>query len=181
MKRSKLRDFTAVLAKIMEIIAFVGCAISIIGALAIALFREPIVNFYASSGALGSELSVSGVNIQTVTEKNFIPTIIIALITATIILALAAIMFRNINLIFRKTNTDSPFAQANVKLIKQIGIAALSIPAVKIIANIIFGLFIHNMMIEAELSELLFGLVILCLAQYFAYGASLEKDVDGLL
>ena len=31
------------------------------------------------------------------------------------------------------------------------------------------------------LADITYGLVVLCLSQYFAYGAKLEKDVEGLL
>lgn len=32
-----------------------------------------------------------------------------------------------------------------------------------------------------NMQPIAFGLVVLCLAQFFAYGAELEHDVDGLL
>ena len=50
-----------------------------------------------------------------------------------------------------------------------------------LIKNIILGLISRDIALEIEFSEVLFGLVILCLSQYFSYGASLEKDVNGLL
>ncbi len=98
-----------------------------------------------------------------------------------IAIALSAIMFRNVNQIFKTTNTESPFAQVNVDRIKRIGYIAISFPIIKVIFNIVAGLFMHNAYVGIELSEVLFGLIILCLSQYFAYGASLEKDVNGLV
>ncbi len=112
---------------------------------------------------------------------HIIPLIICGAILAMVLLTLTALMFRNVNLIFKTTNQESPFAAVNVKRVQQIGYIAISLPIVKLVANVIAGLFIQDTVISVELSEVLFGLIILCLAQYFAYGASLEKDVNGLL
>ncbi len=42
MKSSKLRDFTAVLAKIMEVISWIGVGMGVIGVFAIAIFGKYI-------------------------------------------------------------------------------------------------------------------------------------------
>lgn len=183
MKSSKLRDITSTLAKIMEIFAWVMDGLCVLGIVVCIFFGNKITEAYSQASDLGY-LTVNGIEsheLSQITPDNIIPLLIAAWITGLVILTLTGIIFRNIHLVFKKANTDSPFAESNVKLIKQIGYAALAIPVCKIIANIALGFIAKDMTIGVELSEVLFGLVILCLAQYFAYGASLEKDVNGLL
>ena len=182
MKTSKLRDITAVLAKIMEVIAFVAEGLLAIGLIAILALRGEIKRGFVDGFNNGSlNLSAFGSGANNITTDNLIPILSAILIGGMVILALSGFLFRNINLIFKNTNLESPFALSNVKLVKQIGYIAVAIPFCKCIANFVMTFIAEDVSLGFEISELIFGLVILCLAQYFAYGASLEKDVNGLL
>ncbi len=180
MKSSNLRNFTAVLARIAEIIAWAGVGISGICLFIVLFFRNVLVGVLTEEN-VSDYLVIKDFDLRFVDSSNFIPMIIFALITAAITAALVAFMFHNINQIFQSTNTESPFSEKNVNRVKEIGYIALAIPVLKIIANMILYFFVHELSLEVELSEILFGLIVLCLSQYFAYGASLEQDVDGLL
>lgn len=180
MKASKLRNITAVLAKIMEIISWVavgGISIAIVVILAL---RDKILEVYFQENSYLT-FTASGFDFEKLSEANLIPSMVGLLITSIVLGVLTAFMFRSIHLIFTKTNTESPFTQSNVVLVKRIGYIAIAMPVVKLVANIILGLISRDIALEIEFSEVLFGLVILCLSQYFSYGASLEKDVNGLL
>ena len=182
MKASKLRSITAVLAKIMEVIAFVGDGALAIGLIVILALRGEVKRgFVDGFNNEGWDLSEFGEGASNITADNLIPILAAIIIAGAVIVTLSALLFRNIYLLFKNTNTDSPFIEANVKLVKQIGYFAIAIPACKFIGNLIMGFIAENVSLGFEVSEVLFGLVVLCLAQYFAYGASLEKDVDGLL
>ncbi len=182
MKTSKVRNITAALAKFMEVIAFVGDGLLVIGLVAVlALSGEVKRGFVEGFNDQSLKLSTFGDGISNITVDNVTPILSAVGIAGLIILTLSALLFRNIYRLFRQTNSASPFFEANVKLVKQIGFFAVAIPVCKCICNLVMGVIVENVSLGFELSELLFGLVILCLAQYFAYGASLEKDVDGLL
>ncbi len=56
---------------------------------------------------------------------HIIPLIICGAILAMVLLTLTALMFRNVNLIFKTTNQESPFAAVNVKRVQQIGYIAI--------------------------------------------------------
>ena len=96
---------------------------------------------------------------------------------------LMGLIFRNIYRIFRNSNTDSPFSSANIKMVRDIGIYAILIPVANILVSIIAVIVVGKDGFQASVSlmEVAFGLVVLCLSQFFAYGAQLEKDVDGLV
>ena len=100
-----------------------------------------------------------------------------------VVLIFTSLIFRNIYQIFKSSNTSSPFSDENTKRIKRIGYYAIAIPASKIVMAIIIGIIARfvSYNVSISLSEIVFGLVALCLSQYFAYGAQLQKDVDGLL
>lgn len=182
MKSSNLRNFTAVMAKFMFILSWIGGAGILVPTILCIIVRDEFIKGLTEDADLDmSAFAAFGFDITQVNESQVFPVLIIVFLSITAILVLMGFIFRNVNLIFRKTNTDSPFSQTNVTLIKQIGFAAISLPIVKLIANIILGLLTGTFALGVELSEVLFGLVILCLAQYFVYGSQLERDVEGLL
>ena len=179
MRKTKLMDFTAVFSRIMEIIAWVGVGATVVSGAVILAMREQILKFFTESDNF--RFTTKGINPGTIEESNFFPVIVVLLVFCLVCSALLALLFRNVNQIFRTTNTASPFDISNVKRIKQIGYIALSLPVCKIVANMVLGFISKDFTLGIEAGEILFGLIILCLAQYFAYGASLEKDVEGLL
>ncbi len=185
MKNSKLRNVTAVMAKIIEVLGWFGTACIAIGSALIVIFNDEIVESYNSGvmEANNASLNVTGGTteqfMQMVEEGNgayfFIPFLVVCV--------LSTLIFRNIYNIFKKSNTESPFAESNIKRIKNIGIYAIAIPVCKIVLYAIFAALSHSSQFyfSISLSEVVFGLVALCLSQYFAYGAQLENDVEGLL
>ncbi|WP_029232913.1 DUF2975 domain-containing protein [Butyrivibrio sp. VCB2006] len=180
MKSSKLRDFTAGFAKFMEVFMWIGDALLVIVMITAIIMKDALLEMYSTDAAKLS-LRTTVINAESITEANLMPLIIVGGIVALALISLTAIMFRNVNLIFKTTNQESPFAEINIKRIKNIGYIAISLPIIKLFSNIIIGFIARDVTIGVELSEVLFGLIILCLSQYFAYGASLEKDVNGLL
>ena len=104
-------------------------------------------------------------------------------IGAVIILSLMAMVFRNLNLIIKKSEGSTPFQADNIRMLKEIGIFSFSIPLVGLIMSIICRLILGVDAVETSINFYGFfmGIVVLCLTQFFIHGAELEKDVDGLL
>jgi hypothetical protein len=178
MKSSKLRSFTAVLSKILEVFAFIGAGICAFITIMNFVFLKSSYETIASGDA---SLNFQGVKPEHITEANYLPVSTTWLVFMVASLFLVGMLFRSVNIIFKKTNTDSPFNETNVSMVKRIGYLALAIPVVKTLAIIIIGIYTGDATLSLELSEYVFALIIICLSQYFAYGASLEKDVNGLL
>ncbi len=178
MKSSQLRNFTATLSKIVEILLCASAGILVSIGLLFLILQQKISQ--AIQGGL-SILEVSDINLTNISAENQIYILAFILFFSAILMVIFSRIFRNIHRIFQNTNTESPFAPANINLVKQIGFFAISIPICKIMRSLILGLILKNFQISVELNELLLGLIVLCLSQYFAYGSSLEQDVNGLV
>lgn len=184
MKNSKLRNLTANLSRIIEVVSWAGIGILVVESILLTIFNDKVIADYNNGALSGGTFTVNGMdNTQQFMEAiekglafwEFLPYIILLFFTAMI--------FRNIYLVFRKKNTASPFSEENIKRIKNIGYLAIALPIAKAVIQAICLLVkgSTNVNLSVSLSDFVFGLVALVLAQYFAYGAQLEKDVDGLL
>ena len=100
-----------------------------------------------------------------------------------IILVVMAMVFRNLHLIFKKSEKGTPFQKDNIRMMKEIGIFSIAVPVIGLIMSIIVRLVmgVETAEISVDMGGIFMGIVVLCLTQYFVHGADLEKDVDGLL
>ncbi|MCI8497508.1 MAG: hypothetical protein HFE85_04585, partial [Clostridiales bacterium] len=99
------------------------------------------------------------------------------------IFSLMAMVFRNLYLIVKKSEDTTPFQKDNIRMLKEIGIFSIAVPIVGLIMSIIIRLVLGVDTVETSvrLDGFVMGIIVLCLTQFFAHGAELEKDVDGLL
>lgn len=109
---------------------------------------------------------------------------------AICIMGLMAMVFRNTHLILKTAQGktwfakgESPFQQDIIRMLKEIGIFLLSVPAVGLVMNTAARLVLDVEQVEMHvgLESVIVGLLVLCLTDFFRYGARLENDVDGLL
>ena len=186
MKDSNLRKVTAVLSKVIEVISWFGVAMTIMATIAFTVAKDQIVEAYDKGYLTASNITVSGTAnnspewmMNTILDGGAV----FVFAPVAIMLVLTALIFRNVFNIFKASNEASPFSMENVKRIRNIGFYTIAIPICKVICSIICLAVVKsgNYALSVELSEVVFGLVALCLSQYFAYGAELQKDVDGLL
>ncbi len=176
MKSSKLRNVTAILSRIVQIVTIIVDVFLAIMLVLILIMRNTI-----GPAMQNGDIEVTITGLENLPNGDYVTPLVILIFSAIIIVALVSFMFRNVYLIFKNTNTESPFALSNVKRIRQIGYMALAIPTVEFLANAILSTFSQELNFTVGVEEFLYGMIILCLAQYFAYGASLEKDVNGLV
>lgn len=179
----KLNKAAKVLSKICEVGLWIGVVGMIIFFCAIN-FAENTVTNAIMSGLDGNSLTITGVNFEIIDGNGnlSVTALKIALFSSIFIIALIAMIFRNVYLIFKKSETESPFANDNVRMVREIGIFSIAIPVIELIAAIVGGIIGGGVVnVSINLVTIVFGIVMLCLSQFFAYGASLEHDVDGLL
>ena len=71
----------------------------------------------------------------------------------------------------------------NIRRLRGIGILSIAIPVVGIVMSTAIRLILGADAVESSLhfDGLIMGIIVLCLTQFFIYGATLERDVDGLL
>ena len=105
------------------------------------------------------------------------------LITAAILCVLMAMIFHDIYSILKKAEERTPFHEDNIRKLKEIGYLSIAVPIVGLVMSTIMRLALGPDAVEigGDIDGFVMGIIVLCLTQYFAYGAQLEKDVDGLV
>lgn len=180
---------TYVVSKIMEVVNWVLCAVLVVGAIFVSvnpLFLASVVDGFSDT------VTIYGFAVGLFNEEGvFLNGILQAtLVIGAIISSLIAMVFRDIYLIGRLTlgqtthaKGSTPFQPDNIRMIREIGIFAISVPVVQLVGSIILRLVFG---VDADISGfvymgLVFGIAMLCLSQVFAYGTQLQRDADGLI
>lgn len=183
----KLHKGIIITSKVFEIGYWIMTAIFVIG-----VFVAINSGFNDFSGNEMSEISIHGFSISLLDANNnkIKGSFITAFIAAFISSGLFAMIFRNINLIFRTaegktkfSKGETPFQKDNVRMIREIGYFCIAIPVIQLIISVIAKIAIGFDTVETsvEMSTLVIGFVVLCLSQFFSYGMKLESDVEGLV
>ena len=189
-----LTKFVTVLAKILEVCAWVGSALVAISLALIATGKLDLLK-YLSDVQKAEELTVAGLNIDmaTVAPESVTRAFVVFFITTLIVFILGALVFRNIYLIFKTAEGKTKFSKGNtpfqpdiIRMIREIGYFSLAIPVVQVIMGIIARLVLvtsqePEIAVSLDLTSIFFGLVVLCLSQFFAYGAKLQEETEGLV
>lgn len=176
-----------VVAKILEVFHWVGAAL-MLSATVCSVAAPNWVKYFVGFDAkdcCGANLTVYGfeVNAPVVNGKVDMTSFFIFGIGAVIILAVMAMIFRNLHLIFRKSENSTPFQKDNIRMMKEIGFFAISLPVIGFIMSIIIRLItgVETAEISIDMDGIFMGIIVLCITQFFVHGVELEKDVDGLL
>ena len=183
----KLNTLGKVITKILEVFHWVGVAL-MIAAIICSVAAPNLVGYFVGFDAkecCGANLEVYGfeVNAPVVDGKVDTATFVVFGIGAIIILSAVAMIFRNLNQIFKKSENATPFQKDVVRLVREIGIFTIAIPVIGFIVSIIARLVAgpDGAEISIDMSGIFMGIIVLCLTQFFAHGVELENDVDGLL
>lgn len=187
MKDKKIITIGKALTKIIEVFHWVGVTLMTLATI-FSLTAPQWVKYFVGIDAkecCGAELNVYGFEmIAPITNGNFDMHIFFLFgIGCIIILSLMAMVFRNLNLIIKKAEDSTPFQADIIRMLKEIGIFAIAIPFVGLtltgISKLVFGANAPET--SVNLYGFSMGLIVLCLTQFFIYGAEIEKDIDGLL
>lgn len=190
----KLHKPIRVIAKLFEVVHWAAAALMAVLLIASLAMREAVGALLARGvPAMGGELSTHGFAITAVWADGSVNMTAVALFAAAavLILAMGAMMCRNVYLIFKTMEGETWFAQGKspfqkdiVRMVREIGIFMIAIPVVSLLMGVVVTLvFGPDAGVEhsAEVSGIFTGLVVLALSEVFAYGQSLEADVDGLV
>ena len=182
-----LNKLGKVITKILEAFHWVG-AILMTAATVCSITAPGWVKYlvgFDAKDCCGAELKVYGFEVNApITDGNTdMLTFMLFGIGAVIILAVMAMVFRNLHLIFKKSENTTPFQMENVRLVREIGIFTIAIPVIGFIMSVIIRLVtgVETAELSIDMAGIFMGIIILCLTQFFVHGAKLEKDVDGLL
>ena len=188
-----LTKVVTVLAKVLEVFAWVGSALVAASLIAIAAGKADLLPLFSNIRS-EAELTMGGfsIDVSTLSQAQVIRAYVMFFITMLIIFLLMAMVFRNIYLIFKtaegKTKFSrgaTPFQPDIVRMIREIGIFCLAVPVLEIImsiaARLVIGFEGGEIAVTLDVTGIFFGLVVLCLSQFFAYGAALQKETEGLV
>lgn len=176
-----------IVMKILEVFHWV--AVALMTAAVICSVADPEwVKYFVSFDAkdcCGANLEVYGFEVNApVVDGNVDMTVVLLFgIVAVLILSVMAMVFRNLHLIFKKSENATPFQKDNIRMMREIGIFAIAVPVIGLIMSIIIRpvIGVETTEISVDMSGIFMGIIVLCLTQFFVHGAELEKDVDGLL
>ena len=183
----RINKLAKVVTKVVEIFHWV--AVALMAAATVCSVAAPSwVGYFVGFDAkecCGANLSIYGFEINAVVTdgKVHMTAFLLFGIGAILILALMAMIFRNLNLIIKKSEGTTPFQADNVRMFREIGIFSIAVPVVGLIMSIITRLVLGADAAEVSnsLEGLVIGIVVLCITQFFAHGIEIEKDVDGLV
>ena len=183
----RINKLGKIITKILEVFHWVG-AVLMVAATVCSVAAPNWVKYFVGFDAkecCGANLEVYGfeVNAPVVNGNTDMTSFMLFGIGAVIILTVMAMVFRNLHLIFKKSENGTPFQKNNIRMMKEIGIFAIVVPVIGFIMSVIVRLVtgVETAEISIDMGGIFMGIIVLCLTQYFVHGADLEKDVDGLL
>lgn len=180
-----------IISKIVEVFCWIGTGFLAVMTVVVAIGREELLRFLSTIDETTVKVEFFDVSINIMDEngKQIAAAMIVAFIGALIACVLTAMIFRNLNLIFKtaegKTKFSkgaTPFQPDNIRMVREIGIFLIALSIVEVVVSVIAQVIISTS-VEADvnMTTILMGLVVLALSQYFAYGMELQNEVDGLL
>lgn len=182
-----LNKLGKVITKILEVFHWVGAALMTAATVCSAVAPDWVKYFvgFDAKDCCGADLEVYGfeVNAPVIDGNTDMLTLLLFGIGAVIILAVMAMVFRNLHLIFKKSENATPFQKDNIRMMREIGIFSIAVPVIGFIMSVIIRLVtgVETAELSIDMAGIFMGIIVLCLTQFFVHGADLEKDVDGLL
>ena len=193
MQEKKLKRFRAyeVIANVLFIIILV---LGIIGLLAATVGEVVVAATKLDISGLAEQLIteyVPAIEIPAMPSNAFFHTLIIAAITAGVVgVAFICFLFKSVSRLFANiVKTQTPFHEKSIRILKSIGISFFVYTAVLFVVNLVFSIVLmgtfpmggSNIDISIKLSTIIYGLLILALAEIFEYGASLQQDSESIV
>lgn len=192
-RMNTLTQVVTVLTKLCEIAYDVGATCMAVGLVMFVMDRKLFPGVLVKGTPTpGQTLKIQGFSIVIGNPDGSFNTaaFVLFFVVGGLILALMAWVFRNVNLILRTTQGltkfsagKTPFQKENVRMLREIGIFLLAILAIQFLVGNFAIVLVGPGMVETSvsLSNLVFGLLMLCLSHWVDMGARLQEDVDGLV
>lgn len=177
------------LSKIIEILHFIGVFVLGIALLSCfvnyAAFGLPLEKYILQ---FHESMNVYGFAIENIQPENFKTVLQLFCTAGMILLFLMGMMYRNMDLILKKLHYSADFSQTNspfqldiIRMIKEIGIFAVSVPAVSFVFSFIGKLIDPSLETSVNLTGVFFGLAILFLSKIFSYGYDMQKEMENIV
>ncbi len=186
-----LNKAVLIVAKFLEITHWIGATLMAALLVCVIFAKDFVLNILEAAGITTESgiIDMTSYGFSFTTEGTDTGALVILAITLFIVISLMAMVFRNIYLIIKtaagKTKFSegkTPFQKSIVRMMREIGIFFIATTVVALIMSIIAVPVVSApTQITLQLSNLIIGIFVLCLSQFFSYGKQLQDDVDGLL
>lgn len=186
-----LHKATLYLSKALELLCWIGVLVSAGLTIATLAARGRLEELLRQSISLARQgFTVGGLELVMTGGELSMSAITFSAAAGIAMASLYAMIFRNVYLIMKTaqgktwfSQGDTPFQKDIVRMLREIGIFLLSSCAVDLAwsVGLRFLLGVDNVELSVGLTRIILGMMVLCLSQFFDYGARLQQDVDGLL
>ena len=176
-----------VVTRVLEVFHWVGAALMAAATVCSVAAPQWVGRFveFDAKDCCGANLEVYGfeVNAPVVNGGVDMTSFLLFGIGAVLILAVMAMVFRNLHLIFKKSQNTTPFQKDNIRMMREIGIFSIAVPVIGFIMSIVIRLVtgVETAEISIDMGGIFMGVIVLCITQFFVHGAELERDVEGLV
>ena len=176
-----INTFAKSVTKLMEVIHWIGAAL--VAAAAVCAPNQFLAFLSLDAAASGAvTVSTYGFEVSTLLSAGTTAFTLFG-IGAAVILVAMAMVWRNLFLIFKKSENATLFQKDNFRMIKEIGIFAIAIPVVGLIMSAVIRLVcgVDAAEVSVHLGGILAGAVILCLNRNLIRSASSVKTAEAAL
>ena len=176
-----------IITKILEVFHWVGAALMLAATICSVAAPGWVKHFvgFDTKACCGANLQVYGFEVNAPVKNGSVDMTSFLLfgIGAVLILAVMAMVFRSLHLVFKNSEKTTPFHKDNICRLRKIGYLSLAVPVFGLIMSIFVRLVTGVETAETSIDPtgIFIGIIVLCLTQFFVHGAKLEQDVDGLL
>ena len=182
-----IANMAKAVTKIVEVFHWAAAALMVGVTVCSAVYPSWTRDAFASEvkDCCGADLKVYGFEVNARVTDGTVDARALLLfgIVSVLLLSLMAMIFRRLNRIIKNSEGTTPFQSDNVRMLGEVGLLSIAVPAVGFLMSIVTRLVLgaDAAEISNHFSGFVIGIVVLCMTQFFARGIELEKDVDGLL
>lgn len=180
-----LTKVISIASKILEITYWIMAVVFLITAIVCVV--SPTTVEEVGGNDYSSEVTLSSFSMEITSPDGSINPSALAIFSVTTFLTtcIGAMILRNVHLIIKKATSKKsfePFSNDIAKMVRKIGIFYIIIFFIESFAVIAGkGIIGDNASISLSFSNIMTGVVVICLSQVFTYGKNLQTDVDGLI
>ncbi len=181
MKNRGILKAGKVLSKIVEVISWIGMVMLFLMAVLFLFAPEQMRRDLLPQGGLsihGTEMAIDAA-----AASLPVASMVILLLGGALGFGVTAWLFRLMHQVLKTAETAPPVHPENVRRIERIGWLAIAMPVLGLVISLVAQLFCPGYVFEIniDLTGIVMGVLVLCLSQFFAQGAALQNDVDGLV
>ncbi len=186
-----LGKVSTVLARIIQIFLWIGAAGSLILWIMLLIDPQRLISVYPGDTLFPQSLNLIGFDVMVNSLSEGIQALRWMLPIFAVICSESAMIFRNLSLILAQLHTmegeafgqdNSPFTPDIIRMVREIGIFAISIPVIELVSSWILRLVLGtDVEISVSLTSVVFGLSVLYLSSIFSYGHTLQQETEDLV